>query len=446
MNMLNRLTKYEFTKTLISASPEEPGVYIFYDIKNKVIYIGKAKSLKTRLKSYLGNNIIGKTDKLVKNIRSFSYIKVISELEAILLESNLIKKYKPYYNISLKDDKSNIYVFITNEKFPRLLIGRKSQLKYIYKYSFGPFINSTTFRSILKMLRNIIPYSTHTPMVKPCLYYQLGLCNPCPSVIESSGINKKILSSLYKSNIKSLIKFFNGKFSLIEKELFEKMLLHSSKQEFEQANLYKQKLKYLKYLLTPPDTVEMYTDDPYYANVVKKNELKEIESILYKHINIKIKLKRIECYDISHLHGSSSTGSMVTFTNSSPDKKYYRHFKLNIPQNNDVSSLKEIALRRIKHFKDWGRSDLIVVDGGRAQANQFNKLFKRYNIPVVGISKRFEELIIPLKDNKYAKVKLSGNALHLIQRLRDEAHRFAQRYHHHLMNRNLLKTDRIKYK
>jgi excinuclease ABC subunit C len=134
---------------------------------------------------------------------------------------------------------------------------------------------------------------------------------------------------------------------------------------------------------------------------------------------------------------------MVTFINSSPEKKFYRHFRLLQSKNNDVESLNEIANRRVKHLKDWGRPDLIVVDGGKGQVNAFKKVFDSLNIPVVGIAKRYEKLIIPLPDRRYVSIKLKGDVLNLIQRIRDEAHRFAQKYHHLLVNKYLIKTDRI---
>ncbi len=443
--MTKKLKRYAFIKKFLMKVPEEPGVYIFYDKTGKIIYIGKAISLKNRLKTYLSRNIFGKTDRLVKNINYFSYIKVGSEIEAILLEAKLIKYHQPYYNIALKDDKSRLYVFITSEKYPRVITGRKSQIKVGYDYSFGPFINSNVFYSILKIVRKILPYSTHIPSTRPCLYHQLGLCNPCPSSIESTDDHKikSELTAAYKSNIKNLVRFFQGRLIFLKKEFNKKMVFYSKIQEYEKANSYKEKIKYLDILLTPPAALENYTDDPYYINTVRKYEQRDLESILYLHLKRKISVKRIECYDISHIQGNQSAGSMVTFINSSPEKKYYRHFRLKLSKNNDVYSLKEIAERRIKHFNDWGRSDLIVVDGGKTQVNVFNKIFEKYEIPVVGIAKRFERLVIPLSGDKYTQVRLTGNALHLIQRLRDEAHRFAQKYHHLLVNRNLINADKI---
>ncbi len=444
--MIGKLKKYSFTKNSLKKAPEEPGVYIFYNKSDNIIYIGKARSLRNRLRNYFNINIFGKTDRLVKKIKSMSFIKVGSEIEAILLEAKLIKYYQPYYNVALKDDKSQLYVFITEEQYPRLITGRKSQIKVGYKYSFGPFINTSVFYSILKTLRKIIPYSTHLPSKRTCLYHQLGLCNPCPSNIEmvKDAKEKDVLLSLYASNIQNLLKFFRGKFGYLKKEFLKEMTYYSNRQEFEKANIYKNKLQYLDVLLTPPDITEKYTDDPHYLSIIRKKERRELERLFYIHLNKKYSIKRIECYDISHIQGSQSTGSMVTFINSSPEKKYYRHFRLIKSKNNDLSSLKEIAERRIGHFDDWGMADLILVDGGKAQVNIFKPLFEKYGLPVAGIAKRFEKLIIPFPNGKFFEIRLTGNALHLVQRIRDEAHRFAQKYHHLLVNRNLIKTDKIK--
>jgi len=443
--MKRNIKKYDFTKYTLKTIPEEPGVYIFYDAKGSIIYIGKSRSLRNRLKTYLNKNIFGKTDKLVQNIKKLSYIKVESEVEALLLEAKLIKLYKPYYNIALKDDKSNLFVCITNEKYPRLVSVRPTQLKTDCKYLFGPFINSYSLLSILKFVRKFCPYSTHLPSNAPCFYSQLGLCDPCPSVIENTQDpnEKKMLISQYKSNIRYLRRFFRGDFGSLRKDFYKKMIYYADKEEFENAEAYKEKLKYLDILLTPSDRTERYADDPYYLNIIKKREQRALEKIINNHLNIIISIKRIECYDISHIQGTHSAGSMVTFINSSPEKKFYRHFRLLQSKNNDVESLNEIANRRVKHLKDWGRPDLIVVDGGKGQVNAFKKVFDSLNIPVVGIAKRYEKLIIPLPDRRYVSIKLKGDVLNLIQRIRDEAHRFAQKYHHLLVNKYLIKTDRI---
>lgn len=443
--MRRKLKKYDFSRNTLKTVPQEPGVYIFYDENGSIIYIGKSRSLRDRLRSYLNKNIFGKTDKLVQNIKKLSLIKVESEVEALLLEARLIKQYKPYYNIALKDDKSNLFVCITDEKYSRLITARPMQLNTNCKYLFGPFVNSYSLRSILKLVRKFCPYSTHLPSKTPCFYSQLGLCYPCPSIIEKTKDTKekRAMVSQYKSNVRYLVRFFRGDFTVLKKEFYKKMIYYSDKEEYENAKAYKEKIGYLNTLLAPSDRTEMYTEDPYYINTIKKRERKVLEKIINSYWQKSISIKRIECYDISHIQGSHSAGSMVTFVNSSPEKKYYRHFRLLQSKNNDVHSLYEIATRRVRHLKNWGVPDLIIVDGGKGQVNAFKKVFAEYAIPVVGIAKRYEKLIIPQQNGRFASVILKGDALNLIQRIRDEAHRFAQKYHHLLVNKYLIKTDKI---
>lgn len=443
--MQNSPAKYPFRKSTLKLIPEEPGVYIFYDLENNIIYIGKSKSLRGRLRTYLSNNIFGKTDKLVSNVKSLSYIRVESEVEALLLEAKLVRKHMPYYNIDLKDDKSSLFVCVTNDKYSRLVTTRLRQLNKGFKYTFGPFIDSQSIYQTLKYLRNICPYSTHLPTKRPCFYSQLGLCSPCPSIIdmESDPIKKAKLLSQYKSNIKYLKRFFRGHFGALRKTFIDNMLHYSKLEDFENAQLFKDRLRHLEIMLAPSDRTELYSDDPYYINILKKKGIEGLEKIINIYLKKNISIKRIECYDISHLQGSHSAGSMVTFINSSPEKKYYRHFRLSKSENNDTKSLTEIAKRRIMHMKDWGTSDLIIVDGGKGQIGAFKNVFDSVNIPVVGMAKRYERLIIPLPDGGFVSVAPKDETLKLIQRIRNEAHRFAQRYHHMLVNKYLIKPDKM---
>ena len=433
----DRLIYKSFNKEAIISVPESPGVYLFFDKNRNNIYIGKAKSLKNRLRSYFNKNLFPKTDHLVKRTQYLSFITVLSELEAIFLEAKLIKKYKPYYNIASKDDKSPLYIFISNDKYPRLIFSRKSAYNNKYLYIFGPFINSKKVKSVVTTLRKIIPYSTHFPTNKRCIYSQMRLCNPCPSEIESSSdlITKKQLIKSYKRNVNNLKTFMNGDFHILEKE-YEKMMEYYANNEcYEMAQIYKNKLEQISELITPSNDPDLYTEDPYLVSKRIRQELLMFKNILFKN-DITTSLSRVECYDISHMHGTSAAGSMVTFINGYCEKKYYRHFRLQKSLNNDTKSLEEIGKRRIKHFQDWGKPDLIIVDGGKPQVNTFYKIFCQYKIPVVGISKRFEKLVIPYNNGKINEIILTNGTLNMLTRIRNEAHRFALRYHHKIVEKS----------
>src|SRR5258708_35962518 len=197
----------------IKNAPENPGVYQFKDIAGKIIYVGKAKNLKNRLSSYFSNQLLPKTAQMVSLAKDVVYIKVESKFEALLLEANLIKKYKPKYNIALKDDKSPLYIGITKDEYPRIIVFRKPELKTLnLKDYFGPFITGYSSKRILRLIRKIFPFSTHLPTDKICLYKQLGLCDPCPSEIENEidPIKKLELRKKYLRNIQNIKKILRG--------------------------------------------------------------------------------------------------------------------------------------------------------------------------------------------------------------------------------------------
>jgi excinuclease ABC subunit C len=410
----------EISKEKFLKLPEVPGVYIFWQ-KQKRIYIGKSVNLKARLISYLATNLGPKTFKMVSVADKVTYIKVTSELESLLLESYLIKKFKPKYNIISKDDKHALYILITNEKFPRVITSRKSTNEKILAI-FGPFPNSTNVKTILKIIRRIFPYSDHKIGKKPCLNSHMGLCNPCPNTAKG---NKE-----YMKNINSIKLVLSRKFNVVRKKLVKEMNALSRQTKYEKATLIREKIKSLDYITQNRIPEEKFLENPNLAEDQKNQEVKELKKIL----NIK-SLKRIECYDVAHISGSFATASMVVFINGESEKEYYRHFRIRQPKgNSDYDSMREIAKRRVKHLDDWGKPDLIIVDGGLGQVNIFGNEFKNLNIPIVGIAKNPDRLIF--LDGK--KIRLSGKALNLVSRVRDEAHRFARRYHHLLLNKNLL--------
>lgn len=441
---LSKLEKVKITKNSFSTLPQTPGVYIFWGLGRRPIYVGKSKNLKSRLSSYLNINLGPKTKAMVLEANGVSYIKVTSELESLLLEAKLINKFKPKYNISAKDDKRPLYIIITKEEFPRVLAVR-NPITYNLKpiTLFGPFPNSRNVKTILKLIRNAIPFSDHVAgsekiTKKPCIYSQIGLCSPCPNIVSGvkNQVSRNKLHKQYKKNIKNIKRLLEGKFSEVEKDLLKQMKAYSKKKDYEKAAILRDNLKVIQYITKPQTPAVEFLKNPNLTQDLRLRELESLKKLLTRHLTLDtLTLSQIECFDISHLSGASATASMVVFINGEAEKSKYRHFKIKQAKSqSDYDSMVEVATRRIKHLSDWGKPYLLIIDGGLAQVKAFNEVFKYQNIPVIGIAKHPDRLVF--SDGK--KIKLSGPALQLVTRIRDEAHRFARRYHHILMKRNLL--------
>ncbi len=414
--------------------PESSGVYIFFKDKSP-IYIGKAINLKRRVSSYFDLKLGVKTAKMVSEASDLSFIKVSSELEALLLEAKLIRLYMPKYNVEAKDDKNPLYIQITKEQLPRILTARKVSQKDENIAFYGPFPSSRNVTAVLKMIRRIFPYSDHKLGTRGCLYSHIGLCNPCPSEINKikNEKEKAKLMQIYKSNIRNIKSILDGKIGKLFKDLTKKMEMASKGERFEEAGELRDQIKRLEYITRPQMPTEFYLENPNLFEDIRAKELAELKICLKKAgVNLAV-LRRIECYDVAHLTGTFATASMVTFLKGEPEKEFYRHFRIRQKKGkSDIDSMEEVIKRRIKHFKDWGKPDLIVVDGGIQQVNIFRTELKNKKIAltVVGIAKNPDRLVVG--DNK---IKLVGNSLHLLSRLRDEAHRFARKYHHKLVSK-----------
>ena len=391
--------------------PEKSGVYIFKDAKKSVIYVGKAINLKRRVKSYfkpLGD--------LGRKVVFIEHIVVESEVEALVLESFLIKKYKPKYNHLLKDDKSYLYIHFTKERFPRVMAARKDLGGY------GPFPRSQAVRSVLKYLRKIFPYrSCRTLPEKTCLYYDLGLCLGICQFQEPENIHK------YKCNLKYLKNIFQTKNDKVVEDLKKEMIFAASKKNFEKAAEVRDQLKSLEYLRQRTHLATEYFENPnlyYELRDKEKNDLKNL-------LGLKNEPATIEGYDISNISGKMATGSMVTFVNGDPDKSKYRRFRIRLFKSpNDVGMMKEVLVRRFKH-REWPNPDLILIDGGKGQVDGVKKILKDLHliIPVVGLAKKREKIITRNETFREIVVPSNAPALNLLKRIRDEAHRFAKTYH-----------------
>ncbi len=406
------------------------------------IYIGKAINLKRRVSSYFEMDLEMKTARMISSAQELSFIQVASELEALLLEAKLIRLYLPKYNVSAKDDKHPLYILITDEKYPRVITVRKIDLnKCPAIANYGPFPSSGNVQTVLKMIRRIFPYADHKLGKRGCLYSHIGLCNPCPSEIEAIKncelrIKKR---NQYLKNIKMVKDVLSSKFDGVRKELLKEMEDASESENYEVAGQIRDQIEKIEYITRPQIPTDFYMQNPDLYEDLRNKELREFQHILNSYfLNLK-SLTRIECFDVAHLAGSSAAASMVTFIKGEPDKIFYRHFKIRQDKRqSDIDSLKEVIKRRLKHIEDWGKPNLIIVDGGTAQVNSFHTILLAINadIPVVGIAKNPDRLIIGTR-----KIRLKGPALNLVARVRDEAHRFARRYHHLLISKDLIKKD-----
>lgn len=407
---------------------------------NKVLYVGKAINLKARVSSYFSSSVTGeKTRLLVSKIYKIRIVLVESDLEALLLEAFYIKKYNPWFNIRLTDGKAYILVHISiKDKYPKILFARRSDSKTdIY---FGPFPSSKAVKLVLKTIRKAFPFqSVNNHPKKVCLYNHLGLC-PCPPVFDSAKFHKE-----YKKNIRSIIRIFEGKTKSIIHELEIKRNILSENEKFEMAGELQKKINALYYITQPIYSPSDYDDNPNLRIDLRLKELNELKAHLSDNGCIVETLERIETYDISNTQGTNPTGSMSVFINGEKAGNFYRKFKINSKNTpDDFSMMYEVLNRRLKH-KDWPFPGLIIVDGGKGQVSRALKALKdnNLNIPLIGLAKREETIIIPFIKNSnliFIEVLLPKNsaAIHLLQRVRDEAHRFAVNYHRLLRSKKAI--------
>lgn len=435
--------KFYPPKKAIKYLPSSNGVYLFCDNHKNPLYVGKAVNLKNRVSSYFGPLTNIKTADMVNKAYYLSFIEVASEIEALLLEAALIKIYQPKYNLIQKDDKSPLYIKITKDYYPRVLSARKDDIADA-KYIFGPFPSGYKVKYLLKIIRKLAPFSRHRLGKKVCLDSQLGLCHPCPNFIESKT-NKILKTSLrrqYLKSVRTVNRFLSGDIQNIKKDLFKQMIYYSKLENYEEAQKAKTKIELINYITQPITDINAFLENPNFIYDIRKEETSSLIEFLSPDINIK-KLKKIECFDVAHFSGLYTTASMVVFVNGEARKDLYRHFRLKkLHHANDTSAMTEIACRRKLHLNDWGGCDLIIVDGGKGQVKSFYEIFKDTGIPIVGLSKPYDTLIIPVK--KIDKLLFIRKNLpnspgkNLLTRIRDEAHRFARRYHHHLFKKSLL--------
>ncbi len=413
--------------------PQQPGIYIYKNQKGEIIYVGKAINLKKRVSQYFQkDDALGpKTQKLVSNISSIDYQTVGSEIEALILESSLIKQYRPKYNSQLKDDKSYIYICITKDKIPLVFSAHAAKIPP-NALSFGPFPSGLAVKSLLKTIRRIFPFRTSSRHPQDsCLYCHLKLCpgpNPDPKT--------------YQNNIRRIKKVLSGDFVSLRKSLLKEMLSESKNNNFERALVIRDQISYLDYIISGWHNLNNLFEQanlPEDRVYLATNGLNTLLSNYFPNLK---KVNRIEAYDISNLGSKYFVGSMVVFQNNIIDVNQFRKFKIYTKDTpDDQYMIKEIVWRRLKHF-EWDYPDIILVDGGKPQvsaADSALKLQSRKNIALLGLAKKQETLVIKTSET-FVEVNLPRNSetLKLLQRLRNEAHRFANNYRRQLQKRQSL--------
>ncbi len=457
--------------------PSKAGVYRFLDGSKNVLYVGKANDLKSRVGSYFASqsSLGEKTRAFVGLIQKIKITIVESELEALLLEAFYIKKYKPKYNIRLTDNKSYIRVKITKKDiYPSITLARrKEDGRAIY---FGPYPSSSSVKLVLRTIRRVFPYvsvSNHPKRI--CLYHHLGLC-PCPPMFDSKQERKS-----YRKNIRSITRIFEGESKKIMKELEKERDTKSMEEQYEEALEIQKKIDALSLITTPFHRPFEYDLNPNLRADIREKEMRELIQVLNSNGMDLTSLSRIECYDISNLQGTNATGSMVVFRDGEKEGPQYRKFKMRggkpasvlkgqdygEAKPNDYAMMKEVLRRRFKHI-EWGFPNLIIVDGGKGQVSAALQILQEYglNIPLIGLAKREETIVIPILNSKskapnskqiqntnaqnskrfefsslsFKEVSLPKNSpsLHLIMRIRDEAHRFAITYHKNLRSKSAI--------
>ena len=516
--------------------PNKPGVYIMRDSTDTIIYIGKAKNLIKRVKSYFREKLDRpKTQILMSHFDSLEYIVTNSEKEALILEATLIKKHRPRYNVQLKDDKRYPYVKITDEEFPRLVITRNVTKNGVY---FGPFTDVGSVKQTVKFLKSLFKIRTCRNMNGPCLNSQIDLCYaPC---------DDRITKEEYSEIINKIDLFFQGKYSTIVKNLKNEMMEAAQNEEFEKAAVIRDQISSIEEIMEK-QFVDLVDDDldqdviaiapgenevvviimpirngkivgrddflmsasqydssseimfsfiqQYYGynrhipkqilldediddkelleewlsdlrgNKVKikvpqkgvklrlvkmakknaeiiKHQKKKMEDALIelkKYLKLEKLPRVIEGYDISNISGQFAVGSKVSFKDGKPNKKRYKHFRMETPGPNDFAMMEELLTRRLKMVESDPEPDLIVIDGGKGQLGMACGVLEELNlthIPIIGLAKEFEEIYLP-NTKRPIIIPKNNKALHLLQQVRDESHRFAITYHRKLRSKNI---------
>lgn len=443
------MTLAEKLKTL----PSSPGVYFHKNAAGEIIYVGKAAVLKNRVRQYFHKDLKDpKTEALKDEIADTDWIVVDTEMDALFLESEMIKRYMPKWNILLRDDKTVSYVRIDlKSEVPTVTLTRQplgDDARYV-----GPFYAKTTIATALRILRRVFPYYDKPYTGKKTLNTDLGLT---PGIEIGKSTPKE-----YKASLRKLIRYLEGDREKLIKEIEHEMNVAAAAEDYERAAELRNQYFGLKGLKK-----KIVFSDKEFLDISSDQALLELQKVL----NLEKPPRRIEGYDISHNQGQDVVASMVVFVNGASDRSEYRKFKMRNQRNDDFKNMHETLERRLKH-RGWTYPDVILIDGGRPQLEALKDLLDPTGIPYLGLAKTFDHLIIPNRflnselftisaipasspaspgeisstntpsTNLYTEIPIppTSHLIKLLQRIRDESHRFAITYHRHLARKRLVK-------
>ena len=405
----------------LSKLPAGPGVYFHKDAGGQIIYIGKAANLKNRVRQYFQKSRYRdpKTDILVSEIKDIDWTEVETEADALFLEAELVRRYRPRFNILLRDDKSAQYVRIDYKNdYPTVRLVRRP-LDDGADY-FGPYLNSYAIKKALRYLRRAFPYAISHPTgaKRVSLHYHLGL---------DPGLEEGRTSlTEYRANLRKLMQYLKGERVALTRQIEREMNQASKARDFESAALLRNQLLALRELGR-----QVLFSDRELQDVNRDEALVQLANLL----QLAKPPRRIEGFDISHMQGSDTVASMVVFASGVPDKTAYRKFKMRLPGNDDFAHMAEALTRRFSedNRKKWGLPDLVLIDGGKGQLSSAIKVRDQIGLnelPMIGLAKRFEDIVL-LKDSGFEVLTLPADSplVMLLQRIRDESHRFAVAYH-----------------
>jgi len=426
----------------LSSVPSKPGVYLMRDHERRIIYIGKAGSLKKRLSDWFraSANLEPRLEGMIASVSDVEYIQTQNEQDALILENNLIKYFHPSYNIQWRDDKSYPHLKLTlAEPFPRLLFTRK--IRHDGSRYFGPYVSARSLRQMLRTIQRVFPLVKCTPgqfrMVAnsgkstSCIYYNMGQClAPCTGNITKDE---------YHKIVDHVIMFLSGQTEELLSVLKDEMNTASRELNYEHAKLIKQQIEAIERIAAKVHLRKIGEKE---LELLKREKNKSAQAMaemiaLGRALHLIKKPERIEAYDISNISGQYPVGSRVVFLTGQPAPELYRKYRIKtVAGANDVAMMKEIIRRRIKHIQNGEEPapDLIIVDGGRGQLNAAQEAVEEagvQDIPLAAIAKR-EEIIYTPDGETGIRLPRTSPALHLVQRIRDEAHRFAVSYHRRL--------------
>lgn len=385
--------------------PATSGVYAFLSGQT-ILYIGKAANIRERVKNHF-QQPTHRDHFFLSSSKRIGYVLTRSSIEALLLESQLIKKHKPKYNVLWKDDKNYFYVILIAAPLPRIAITHQVPSQNIARHA-GPFVDGSSIKQTLKLLRRIFPfYTTGTHPKKACPWCQIRLCpGPFPDMKE------------YKKDLHGLFAVLQGQRISVLKKLKASMENAARIHDFERAAKLRDQFLALENIVS-------HAPAPLRERMSLKGAGKELQHIL----NAQKPLERIEAYDISNIQGKQATGSMVTFLHGKPAKDWYRKFKVHISGTpNDFAMIKEIIARRMKHA-EWPYPDLMLIDGGKGQLSAALTSLPNPPFMVAALAKQHNELFLPGKKHPLLLQNISPQARNVLLYIRDEAHRFAITYH-----------------